>query len=202
MAAQRNHIKVFVGSTVYDFESQLDSIYALLDNLGYDVLNSHKGTVKVDSSESNLENCLAAVDQCDVFLGFVRPYYGSGVLDVGGKSITHQEFERAVTRKIPWFMMADYRVAFARQILKKATISLGGVNHKVDESNCSFNSKVMDVRCVALYNQMIQDKIAPAARVGSWVQEYRNLEEIVLFLDSQFKDATAMKALIDKIAKS
>lgn len=202
MAAPRNHIKVFVGSTVYDFESQLDSIYSLLDNLGYDVLNSHKGTVKVDSSETNLENCLAAVDKCDVFVGFVRPYYGSGVLDVGGKSITHQEFERAISRKIPWFMMADYRVAFARQILKKATISVDGIDHRVDESNCSFNSKVMDVRCVALYNQMIQDKIVPAARIGSWVQEYRNLEEIVLFLDSQFKDSTAMKILMEKIAKS
>ncbi|MDR3340054.1 MAG: hypothetical protein LBT25_08220 [Candidatus Symbiothrix sp.] len=28
---QRNHIKVFVASTVYNFESDLDKIYELLD---------------------------------------------------------------------------------------------------------------------------------------------------------------------------
>ena len=38
MAAPRNHIKVFVASTVYNFEYQLKQIYDLLDGFGYDVL--------------------------------------------------------------------------------------------------------------------------------------------------------------------
>lgn len=37
MSAERNHIKVFVSSTVYDFETQLHNVYALLDGCGYDV---------------------------------------------------------------------------------------------------------------------------------------------------------------------
>ena len=89
MPAPRNHIKIFVASTVYDFQQELNAIYDLLDGFGYDVLNSHKGTMLIDSSKSNLINCLSGASDCDVFVGFIRPDYGSGVLEKGGKSITH-----------------------------------------------------------------------------------------------------------------
>ena len=36
MYKERNHIKVFVSSTVYDFESQLDMVYSTLVGYGYD----------------------------------------------------------------------------------------------------------------------------------------------------------------------
>ena len=45
MFKERNHIKVFVSSTVYDFESQLDVVYSTLDGYGYEVMMSHKGTI-------------------------------------------------------------------------------------------------------------------------------------------------------------
>jgi len=89
--APRNHIKVFVASTVYNFEYQLDKVYELLDNYGYDVLMSHKGTILLDSAESNLTNCLKGVEECDVFIGFIRPDYGSGVLEKDTKSIVHRK---------------------------------------------------------------------------------------------------------------
>lgn len=60
MYKERSHIKVFVSSTVYDFESQLDMVYSTLDGYGYDVMMSHKGTIPLDSKLSNLENCLNA----------------------------------------------------------------------------------------------------------------------------------------------
>jgi len=95
MYQERNHIKVFVSSTVYDFESQLDMVYSALDGYGYDVMMSHKGTIPLDSKLSNLENCLKGVENCDVFLGFVRPLTGTGILKPEEKSITAQEFEVA-----------------------------------------------------------------------------------------------------------
>lgn len=51
-----------VGSTVYGFENELYQIVALLHSMGYEVLNSHVGTIKVNPNLSNLENCLNAVD--------------------------------------------------------------------------------------------------------------------------------------------
>jgi hypothetical protein len=65
-------IKIMVGSTVYGFENELYQIVALLYSMGYEVLNSHVGTIKVNPNLSNLENCLNAVDECDIFLGIIR----------------------------------------------------------------------------------------------------------------------------------
>jgi hypothetical protein len=199
MAAPRNHIKIFIASTVYNFQTELNKIYELLDGFGYDVLNSHKGTVLVDSSESNLRNCIKGVEECDVFIGFIRPDYGSGILDKKDKSITHQEFDAAVVRKIPRFVMADYRVTFTRALIRKASVKNGGTDIPIDSGNINFNSSIMDIRCVQLYEEIIKNKIPPLDRKGNWVQEYQSLEDIRLHLDSQFKYPERIKNLIDKI---
>jgi Domain of unknown function (DUF4062) len=201
MSAPRNKIKVFVASTVYNFETELNTIYQLLDGFGYDVLNSHKGTFLIDSSESNLQNCIDGVNECDVFVGFIRPDYGSGVLAKGMKSITHIEFETAVSRKIPRFILADYRVSFTRSLIKKATVDNGSLKLSVNSGNIEFNNgKVMDIRCVELYEDMIKDKIPPLNRKGNWVQEYISLNDISLHLEGQFKYPDRIKQLIAKIS--
>jgi len=200
MAAPRNHIKIFVASTVYNFQTELNKIYELLDGFGYDVLNSHKGTVLVDSSESNLKNCMNGVEECDVFIGFIRPDYGSGVLDKNSKSITHQEFETAIARKIPRFIMADFRVAFTRSMIRKASVNYEGIEIPIDSGNINFNNhSIMDIRCVQLYEEMIRNKIPPLDRKGNWVQSYQSLEDIRLHLDSQFKYPQRIRNLIEKI---
>jgi hypothetical protein len=123
MIAKRNHIRVFVASTVYNFEHILKQVYELLDSYGYDVCMSHMGTILLDSSQSNLDNCVNAVNECDIFVGFIRPNYGSGVLEKDGKSITHFEFETAFVRNIPRFVLADYRVVFTRAFTGSISIS-------------------------------------------------------------------------------
>ena len=197
MLAPRNHIKVFVASTVYDFQPELDRIYRVLDGFGYDVINSHRGTCPLDSKKSNLNNCLDAVNECDVFIGFIRPDYGSGVLEPNGKSITHLEFEKAIEREIPRFILADYRVTFTRALIRKAIISEGNKTTRITSKNIHFqNEKIMDIRCVQFYEEMIKTKIEPKNRVGNWVQEYRNLEDILLHIESQFKYPERIKKII------
>ncbi len=200
MAAERNHIKVFVASTVYNFQLNLDQIYELLDGLGYDVLMSHKGTIPLDSSVSNLKNCTEGVEACDVFVGFIRPDYGSGVLDKGGKSITQYEFETAFARQIPRFVLADYRVVFTRELFRDKLILEDMSLMQIDIDKISFEkNKVMDARCIRMYNQAIKDKELPASRrTGNWVQEYKNLADIQLHLESQFKYTERIKKLIDQ----
>ncbi len=200
MAAPRNHIKVFIASTVYNFQNELNSIYNMLDNFGYDVYSSHKGTFLTNSKLSNLKNCTNGVDDCDVFVGFIRPSYGSGILEKDGKSITHYEFETALTRDIPRFVMADYRVAFTRSLLRKAIVREKKSEINLNSSNVAFNdNNIMDIRCVQMYEEMIKDKMPPLKRKGNWVQEYINLDEIRLYLESQFKYPERIKELI-KIA--
>jgi len=199
MSAKRNHIKVFVASTVYNFEYVLRQVYELLDSYGYDVCMSHMGTILLDSSKSNLDNCINAVNECDVFVGFIRPDYGSGVLEKGGKSITHFEFETAYQREIPRFVLADYRVVFTRSLFRDSFIVEDSTSKRIDFDQISFeNNKVMDTRCIRMYNEAIKDKEKPASkRTGNWVQEYISYDDIKMHLESQFKYPERIKKLID-----
>lgn len=200
MPEKRNHIRVFVASTVYDFEYQLKQIYSLLDGYGYDVIMSSAGTIPLDSSQANMDVCTDGVKGCDVFLGFIRPDYGSGVLDRGKESITHAEFITARGMDIPRFILADYRVAFTRALLKDAYFVEDHTNKRIDISNVSLEgNSVMDTRCIKMYNEAISDHIRPASkRTGNWVQEYNDFGEVKMHLDSQFKYPDRIQKLIDK----
>lgn len=200
MIAKRNHIRVFVASTVYNFEHQLKQLHELLDGYGYDVLMSHKGTILLDSTQSNLENCTNGVDESDVFIGFIRPDYGSGVLGKGGKSITHFEFETAFNRNIPRFVLADYRVVFTRALFRNSFVIEDSSAKMLDFDKISFeNSNVMDTRCIRMYNDAIKDKEKPASkRTGNWVQEYISYDDVKMHLESQFKYPERIQKLIDK----
>jgi hypothetical protein len=200
MIAKRNHIRVFVASTVYNFEYQLKKIYELLDSFGYDVLMSHKGTILLDSLQSNLKNCTDGVEECDVFVGFIRPDYGSGVLEKGGKSITHYEFETAFARNIPRFVLADYRVEFTRALFRNSFFIEDSTEKRIDFDKVSFEANgVMDTRCVRMYNEAINDKERAASkRTGNWVQPYINYDDIQMHLESQFKYSERIQKLIDK----
>lgn len=202
MFEQRNHIKVFVSSTVYDFQSQLDTLYSTLDGYGYDVLMSHKGTIPLDSSLSNLENCLKGVEMCDVFLGFIRPLVGSGILRPGEKSITEQEFDLALGRKMPRFVLADYRVVFAREFTRMLNIPLGNIPNVVKRKHSDGTiterpNRVVHAATIEMYNNAIQANVMPATlRKGNWVQEYKNLQDIMIHIEAQFKDVERIKKLI------
>ena len=78
MKKTAGQLSVLVSSTVYGVEELLERIYVLLTQYGYDVWMSHKGTMPVLPDRSNSENCLAAVEACDLFLGIITTQYGSG----------------------------------------------------------------------------------------------------------------------------
>ena len=200
MKAKRNHINVFVASTVYNFETQLKLVYQLLDNYGYDVLMSHRGTILLDSSQSNVQNCIDGVNECDIFIGFIRPDYGSGVLEKGGKSITHIEFDTAIARSVPRFILADHRVVFTRALFKDSFIIEDSTSKKINFDEISFdNTSVMDTRCIRMYNEAIKDKERPASkRTGNWVQEFIQFDDIKMHLESQFKYPDRIRDLIEK----
>ncbi|MGH7136478.1 MAG: DUF4062 domain-containing protein, partial [Pirellulales bacterium] len=102
-AAEPAPLRIMVASSVYGFETDLNQLCGVLTGYGYEVWNSHLGTIKNHPGKSNLENGLDAVRQCDVFLGIIRPIYGTGV--VGERSITHEEMRLAVSLKKPrWFL--------------------------------------------------------------------------------------------------
>lgn len=70
----------------------------------------------MSSNLSNLENCRAAVEKCDLFLGIITPQYGTGICE-DGLSITHHEFKRAIELKKPRWILAHDHIFFTHTFL-------------------------------------------------------------------------------------
>ena len=96
--------KVMISSSVNGFEGMLSLFEKRVEGYGYDVILSMSGKIKVNPHLGNFENCLKAVEECDVFLGIIRTDCGTG--REGDSSITFDEFKRARELGKPcWFIM-------------------------------------------------------------------------------------------------
>ena len=201
MNAERNHIKVFVSSTVYEFETELNRVFAMLDSFGYDVCMSKEGTIPLNSRLSNLINCVNAVKECDVFLGIIRPLKGSGVLERDGRSITAQEFDEAFMSDMPRFILADYRVEFAHKFLRLMRQDLDKIPDFTEKTKDGVTTRkpnlLIHAESVELYRLAIQEKVPdPAKRVGDWVQPYKDESDIARFVEAQFLNVEHIKSLL------
>ncbi len=175
-------LTVMVSSSVYLNTSLLDQLYGVLTGHKYEVWMSHKGTVPVFSGQSNFKNCLEAVERCDIFLGIITPFYGTGTME-DGKSITHHELLKAIELEKMRWVLSDYRVTFARQLLKQFRFDEAG------NSNPMFRfskTAVLDsIGVIEMYEDAIRDEISLSDRVGNWVHEYRTDADAVSYVNSQ-----------------
>lgn len=178
---------VLVSSTVYGVEELLDRVYTLLTGFGYEVWMSHKGTVPVRSDRTAFENCLAAVEKCDLFLGIITPNYGSGQdkQKPNELSITHQEVQKAIQLNKPRWILAHEHVVFAWSLLKNL-----GHKDKASRKKLSPAFKrtpiLDDLRVLDLYEEAIIDELPLPKRDGNWVQKFRSTNDGSLFVASQF----------------
>lgn len=181
-----------VGSTVYGFEDQLSQIVAQLNTLGYEVLNSHYGSIKVNPHKSNLDNCLKAVEECDLFLGIIRPYYGTG--NIGDKNITFEEIKKAIELKKPYWFLVHRDVVFARNLFKKMKLKSG--DDIVIEDN-----KLFDKRCIDVYEYVIQNHVPVTLRNGNWAQEFYRLDEMMVYINAQFTEKDFILEVLNEKAE-
>lgn len=188
-------IEIVVASTVYGYEDQLDQICGLFEQMDYQPISSHYKTMPTDPSKSNMENCLTAIENCDVFFGVLRPFYGSGI--IGSTSITHEEMKRAIELKKPrWFVVhRDIRVA--RELFKQ-------YRYMPDKSlNPAFtysSTKLMDdIRVIDMYNDTILNDIDPAERIGHWTDEFYKFNDIKQVIKTQFGNKERILDIIKKM---
>jgi hypothetical protein len=183
-------LKIMVSSTVYGIESLLDQIYAVLEGFGYEVWMSHKGTIPTNPLKSNFQNCLDAVEQCDLFLGIITGRYGAAA--AGEPSITHQEARRAIALgKLRWFLV-HHDVTVARQLLRQFRVRRTGRWRVKIESS----SIMDDVRIIDLYEEAIRQDLPLGERTGNWVQSYFTHEDALRFLVAQFADPRRLRMLL------
>lgn len=189
--AKKQPIKIMLSSTVYGNQHHIEAIYAMLTAYGYQVLCSHKGTIYNIPGKSPEESCLAAVEECDFFLGIIFPYYGSG--------ITHKEFTKAVELNKPRGFMAHAHVPFLRTLLKQFMYDAAG---KRTAFNLAKKTTVLDnLAVIDMYNLAIGDGLPIENRI--WTQEFTKFEvDGNDFIQTQFEDYTRfsndLKALQDE----
>jgi len=183
-------LKIMVSSTVYGIEELLERVYTLLTSFGYEVWMSHKGTVPVFSSRTAFENCLLAVENCDLFLGIITTSYGSGNDPNNPKSlsITHHEILKAIDLNKPRWLLAHENVVFARTLLN--TLGYKGKTGRA-KLNLKKNQVFTDLRIIDLYEEATIDHEAPktvplAERRGNWVQKFRSDNDGSIFVSAQF----------------
>ena len=186
---------ILVSSTVYGIEELLDRIYMVLTAFGYEVWMSHKGTLPVRSDRTAFDNCLAAVDACDLFLGLITPDYGTG-RDGKEISITHQELQRAIARKKPRWLLAHQHVVFARRFLRD-------LGYKTPEERASFtlakgSKSLGDLRVIDMYEEAILDMLPLADRHGNWVQEFDSDEAALLYASAQFSRVQEVERFLNE----
>lgn len=184
-----------VASTVYDFQDQLSTICAELSTMGYHVINSHIGSMKVDPTKSNLENCLSAVEECDVFLGIIRPYYGSGNID--DINITFEEIKLAMELKKPYWILVHRDVVFTRQ-LKRHLYAVDTGGKKIEGATIAINkSHVFDERTLEIYDHVIKEGTPIATRTGNWAQEFYRLDEALVYIRAQYEDQEFISEILN-----
>mgnify|MGYP004450523143 FL=1 len=206
--AQR--LKVMVSSSVYKlgFNEVLDQIISCLKTSGYEVISSYYNTVKTYPGLSNLDNCLKAVEECDIFLGIIRPYCGSGyvTLEKEGKTervnITFEEFKHAIQLDKPrWFLVHEH-VPFARNlfslikpvgITEQDYMSLSAEDKLKTLFECIQCNKndMFDYTCVDMYNHVIKNDPHQA-----WAAPFNKSADALRFIQNNFADYDKMADIV------
>jgi hypothetical protein len=188
-AGSEPRLKILVSSVVYGYEDLLESIYALLETFGYEVVMSYKGTVPIDPDDSAMNSCLRAVDECDLFLGLVLPRYGSGKETTQGLSITHREALKAIADNKPrWFLVHEH-VAIARQLLAPYRDDAAKPEFKLIPGIEFKPTPILsDLRVLEMFEAAMRHDVPQVAdRRGNWVQPYGPEDDARLFATAQFR---------------
>jgi hypothetical protein len=193
----RTVIKIMVSSTVYGFEKDLRQICATIGGYQsreyrYEVMNSHTGTIYVPPGISNQQACVRAVEDCDFFLGIIRPRYGSG--------ITHQEFKRAIQLDKPRGFLSHYAVRYARELLAQYMYANIETRQKMPGFSFSRASVFEDIRIIDMYNEAIQDGLPLEQR--RWAHEFGHFDgDEMKFIETEFKNINRLKKDLDQLAR-
>ena len=145
-------------------------------------------------NQTTFESCLAAVKHCDLFLGIITPYYGSGVVDKNGLSITHKELLKAIELNKPRWILSHDHVPFARTLLQSL-----GYNSKKKWANAPLkkNSVLDNLRVIDMYEAAIRhDMRIYQDRKGNWVQKFGSNQDAALFVTAQFSHYADVKRFL------
>lgn len=188
-------LKVMISSSVnYGAASLLRQTYTTM-LADYDVICSSVGSMPVNPKVSNQVNCLESVKECDIFIGFIRPLYGSGKDTKDGKSITHLELERAIDLDKPRWILAHSSVVKMRRLIRRVFFNKDGSRNGNEFT--PLTGEFDDLRVIEMYEKATDSnnkKVAWSQKKNNWVQEYHYDFEALDYISKQFKDPKEIAA--------
>lgn len=200
--------KLMLASTVYGFEDQLSKIISDLEIDHYTILNSFYGSIKVDPNLSNLANCIESVHETDLFIGLVRPFYGTGNIrdkeakKPEDKNITFEEIRKAIELEKPRWFFVHRDVDFGSKILDYIEVNVTEEEKKsgkIVNKNVLNPNAFVDMSTMDLYNFVIKDEQRNVAlRNGNWAQEFFVMAEAKRYIQTQLQDTSFIASLINQ----
>ena len=187
-----------ISSSVYGAESLLRQVYGTLKQFGYDVVCSPVGSLPVNPNQSNRKNCLNALDHCDLFIGFIRPIYGSGRSSRSAKSITHEELEKAIDIDVPRWVLAHSSVVKMRRLVRHVFYNKDGTRNKNKFE--PLKGEFDDPRVIEMYDLAADTRSSKpwSERTNHWVQEYHYDHEALDYIRNQFQDIKRVSGYLRK----
>lgn len=191
-SAGSSNLTIMVSSSVYGIEDFLDQVFAVLESFGYEVWMSHKGTIPLNPGKSAFDNCLEAVERCDLFLAIITGWYGSGAA-LGEMGITHRELLRAIELDKPRWFLVHHDVKVARLLLNQFRFNDDGSPKPIDFKRTPILS---DIRVLDMYDAATRNDLPLPQRTGNWVQEYSSKGDALRFINTQFGDPARLTAFL------
>lgn len=188
-AVRKKRITIMVGSTVYNNRDLLLQVCGILNNYGYDVVNSEYGTLHPPLGQNNVAACIQAVNDCDIFFGLINPFYSTG--------ITHLEFQEAIRIDKPRRYMAHSFVIFSRKLLEQ--FMYAGVRRKRTSFVIQSTSVMDNLKVIDMYNDAIQMNLPYADRKYHWVQEFFRYDEVFRHVATLFSDYRKIESELDSL---
>jgi len=109
--------RIFISSTYYDLKHIRSSLDVFIDNLGFEPVLSEKGDIAYTHDRPLDESCYREAENSDLFVLIVGGRYGSESSNSNKKketgffnryeSITKKEFDSAITRDIPVYILIE-----------------------------------------------------------------------------------------------
>ncbi len=200
--------KLMLASTVYGFEDQLSKIISDLEAKHYSILNSFYGSIKVDPNLSNLANCIQSVHDTDLFVGLVRPFYGTGNIrdkeakKPEDKNITFEEIRKAIELEKPRWFYVHRDVDFGCKIFDYIEVNVTEDEKKsgnIENKNVLKSNAFLDMSTIDLYNFVIKDEQRNVAlRNGNWAQDFYVMAEAKRYIQTQLQDTSFIVSLINQ----
>lgn len=123
-------LRVFISSTYYDLKHIRSSMELFIDSLGFESILSEKGNIAYNPDRPLDESCYREVEGCDIFVLILGGRYGSPAsfeevqADAADfytryESVTKLEYENAIEKEIPVYIIVEKSVYVEYQTYKK-----------------------------------------------------------------------------------